>query len=111
MKHVMVTLVGLALTGTYAGAQMTPAPLAPPAQVSPSDFAMPQAQAVQGKIRTLDRVKKTLTLEDGTKLTFPEYVKVTPAALKRGAMISAIYEEQGGQKLVTSIEVQPPLKS
>lgn len=111
MRQAIAVLASLVLTGSYAGAQMTPAPLAPATQVAPSDFAMPQAQAVQGKIRTLDRARKTLTLEDGTKLTFPVFVKVTPAALKRGAIISAIYEEQGGQKVVTSIEVEPASRS
>jgi Protein of unknown function (DUF1344) len=108
MRHVVIVLVTLILTGAYAGAQITPAPSA---QAVSSDSEIPQAQAVQGKIKALDRAKKTLTLEDGTTLTFPEYVKVTPVALRKGAMIRATYEEQGGQKLVTSIEVQPPSRT
>lgn len=108
MRQAVLVLVILLLSGGYAGAQIASAPSA---QVVSTDFEVPQAQAVQGKIKALDRVTKTLTLEDGTTLTFGKYVKVTPAALRKGALIRATYEEQGGQKLVTSIEVQPPMTS
>lgn len=111
MKQAAVVVAALVLTGVYAGAQMTPAPSTTSTQVTTSDSGVPEAQAVQGKVKTVDRARKILTLEDGTKLTFPEYVMVTPVALKKGAMITAIYEEQGGRKVVTSIEVRPPSKS
>jgi hypothetical protein len=108
MRQGVLVLVILVLSGGYVGAQITPVPSA---QVVSSDSGMPQPQAVQGTIKALDRAKKTLTLEDGTKLTFPEYVKAAPVALRKGAMIRATYEEQGGKKLVTSIEVEPPSRS
>jgi hypothetical protein len=66
---------------------------------------------VQGKVRSLDRHKKTVTLEDGTKLIIPETIKITSGALKKGAMVIAMYEEKDGQKVVTTILVQPPPKS
>jgi uncharacterized protein DUF1344 len=120
MRQAFAVLVALSMVGTYAWAQTmppTPAQAGPspeagsPAQVAPSDPGAPQAKEVQGKVKTLDRTKKTVTLEDGTKLMIPETIKVTSGTLKKGAMVIATYEEKDGQKVVTSILVQPPSKS
>lgn len=109
MRQVFTVLVALSMAGSYAWAQTTPSTpdqAGPPAQVAPSDSGAPEAKEVQGKVKSLDRSNK-----DGTKLMIPESIKVTPGALKKGAMIIATYEEKDGQKVVTSILVQPPSKS
>jgi hypothetical protein len=51
-----------------------------------------------------------VTLDDGTMLMFPASLKSWRGALRIGAMIKAAYEVKGGQKVVTSIEAQPPEK-
>lgn len=78
----------------------------PPAQPGATD-----AKEIQGTIKSFDRAKSTLTLEDGTTLTVPRSVQVAPSALKKGAKLSAKYEEQDGKKVVTSLRVEPASKS
>ncbi len=82
----------------------TPAPTAPGMQQAPG--TQEGTQQVQGKIKSLSRSKRTLTLEDGTKLTIPSSVKVSRKALKKGEMVTATYQEKGGKNVVTSIQVQ-----
>ena len=48
----------------------------------------------------------TVTLEDGTQLSIPTSVGVAPNQLKPGAQIIAEYEERGGQKIATSIQIK-----
>lgn len=62
-------------------------------------------------MKSLYRSGRTMTLEDGTKRRILKSVKVVPGTLKKGAMVTATYEEQGGKNVVNSIEVQPPSKS
>jgi hypothetical protein len=47
-----------------------------------------------------------VTLEDGMQLMIPPTVQVAREDLKPGADVQASYEDKGGQKVVTSIEVQ-----
>ncbi|HSB68318.1 MAG TPA: DUF1344 domain-containing protein [Candidatus Methylomirabilis sp.] len=108
MRQAILALVFLGLPGASAGAQMLPAP---PAQVTLSDGGLPQAKAIQGTIKALDRAQKTLTLEDGTALTIPEAVKVTPGTLRKGAEVTAAYEEQDGLKVIIALDVWPPSQS
>ena len=61
---------------------------------------------VQGKIKSADLGRGIVTLEDGTQLMIPPTVRVQREALKAGATVKASYEEKGGQKVVTSMEVQ-----
>lgn len=114
MRQAFTILVTLSMVGTYAWAQTMPTapnPVGSQAHVAPSDSVAPQAKEVQGKVRSLDRSRKTVTLEDGTKLTIPESIKITSGSLKKGAMVIATYEEKDGQKVVTSILVQSSSKS
>jgi Cu/Ag efflux protein CusF len=114
MNGTVAPIVALSILGsTAAWAQMTPsAENQPPAMdKAPAQSMIPVAKEIQGTIKSVDRTKKTLTLEDGTTLAIPASVKVAPDALKKGARVSATYEEQGGQRVVTSLQVQPPSKS
>jgi hypothetical protein len=44
-------------------------------------------------------------------LKFPKAVKLTPKALQEGAMVTANYEVQDGQKLIIALEVWPASNS
>ncbi len=78
------------------------------AQASPQGTA-PAAggmHQIQGEIQSVDPSGKMLTLTDGTQLTIPPTVRVPRADLKEGAIVKASFEEKGGQKVVTALEVQ-----
>jgi Cu/Ag efflux protein CusF len=115
MNRMFATLIALAVGASSAWAQMTPATQnQPPAMdkaPTQSQSAMPESKEIQGTIQSVDEAKKTLTLDDGTILTIPSSVKVAPNTLKKGAKVSAKYEEQGGKRVVTSLRVEPPSKS
>ena len=74
-----------------------PIPGASPAQEAPKD------KQVEGTIKMVRG--STVTLEDGTQLSIPASVRVAQD-LKPGAQISAEYEERGGQKIATSIQIK-----
>ena len=63
------------------------------------------AQTIEGKIMNVDPSGKMVTLYDGTNLMIPTDVKVKRDTLKNGVTVIATYVEQGGQKVVNSIEV------
>lgn len=65
------------------------------------------ADDVQGKIKSVDRTGRQVTLEDGTALMIPAAMKVDRQALQPGADVKASFEVKGSQKIVTAIEVQP----
>jgi hypothetical protein len=64
-------------------------------------------QEVRGMVRELDSSRRTLRLDDGTELTIPSTVNV-PGGIKEGSIVKASFEEQGGQKVVISLEVDTP---
>jgi hypothetical protein len=111
MRHAVVILTMLLVVGSPAGAQMAPSMLSrwgPVGEPTPLRSTKPQAMAVQGKIKNLDRWSKikTLTLEDGLTLRLPE--SVATSALEEGAWVIATYEEQNGHKVAISvIRVRP----
>ncbi len=114
ISRMFATVVALSILGSPAAwAQTMPsAPYkSPTMDKPPAQSAMPEAKEIQGTVKSVDGAKKTVTLEDGTTLAIPASVKVAPDALKKGAKISARYEEQGGQRVVTSLQVQSPPKS
>ncbi len=79
------------------------------AQASPQGLQAAPGQAghAEGKIKSVDPSGRMLTLEDGTMLTIPPSARVRQDLLREGAIVKASFEEKDGQKLVTSIEVQP----
>jgi len=62
------------------------------------------ADEIQGKIKSLDTVKRVFGLEDGTQIWVSEGLSMD--TLKEGASVRATYEERDGKKLATSIVVQ-----
>jgi len=69
------------------------------------------AQTIEGKIMNVDPSGKMVTLYDGTNLMIPTDVKVKRDTLKKGVTVIATYVEQGGQKVVNSIELHPEEES
>lgn len=62
-----------------------------------------QPKQVQGEVKSVDPEKKMVTLEDGTTLMVSD--DATLKELQPGIKIKASYDEKGGQKITTSIEV------
>ena len=94
MKPAFVTLVALLLAGSAAWAgEMTPPSKdqpGPPA-MDPAQPGSAMAKEVEGKVKTMDASGKSVTLEDGTKLTIPDSLKAARGTLKEGAMVKATY--------------------
>jgi hypothetical protein len=111
MRLALAIFAMLLVVGPPAWAQMAPSmpsPWGPEGEPTPAQPMKPQALAVQGKIKSLDRSSKTktLTLEDGLTLRLSE--SVATSALEEGAWVIATYEEQNGHKVATSvIRVRP----
>ena len=58
---------------------------------------------VRGVIRTIDTAASTVTLEDGTELSVPS--QDIMAKIHEGDTIEAMYEDNDGRKVVSSVEV------
>jgi hypothetical protein len=66
-----------------------------------------QTMQVEGKIASVDPSGRMVTLDDGTQLTIPPTVNIQRETLKEGSIVKASFEEKGGQKVVTSMQVSP----
>jgi hypothetical protein len=103
LSALVVMAVGPALAQTpvapSAGGAQTPALQVPPPAMTGD------AKRVEGKIQEV--TGDTVTLADGTKLTMPANRSGQRDDLKPGASVKASFEEKGGQKVVTSIQVEP----
>jgi hypothetical protein len=109
MHRVLAAVLAVLLTGALgvggALAQM-------PKGDSPQPRSMEQQKSmemnadkrVEGTITSVQG--STVTLDDGTTLSIPSSVKVSRAQLKPGAMIVAEYQERGGQKVATSVQIK-----
>jgi Cu/Ag efflux protein CusF len=94
MKALFATLTAIAVLGALVVAPVM-------AQQAPAGGA----KTVQGKVMTVDPSGKSVTLDDGTKLTIPEGAQFSKADLKPGAAVKASYEEKDGQKILTNLEI------
>ncbi len=92
---------------TLAQMQPLPGPGAPGA--APEAEKGEKKDIVEGKIKSVEPSGGSMkvTLDDGTQLMIPASLKVQRAALKEGAALKASFEEKGGQKVVTAIQVGP----
>ena len=97
MKALFAALVAIAVFGALVVAPVM-------AQQAPAPAAG-AAKTVQGKVMAIDPSGKSITLDDGTKLTIPESAKFSRADLKPGAAVKAAYEEKDGQKILTNLEI------
>jgi Cu/Ag efflux protein CusF len=94
MKALFATLTAIAVLGALVVAPVM-------AQQAPASGA----KTIEGKVMAVDPAGKSVTLDDGTKLTIPDSVKVSNADLKPGAAVKAAYEEKDGQKILTHLEI------
>ncbi len=98
--------VGVAATS----AQMKTDPQAQPKAMDQKPGTMDQktdqkmGQKIEGTVKAVRG--NTVTLEDGTQLSIPGSVKVPLARLKPGTQIIADFEERGGQKVATSLQIK-----
>jgi Cu/Ag efflux protein CusF len=105
---VLATFLAVALIAmSFAWVPETMAQQTQPSQPS-APAAQPPAGAgaakeVSGAVKSVDVSKKSVTLQDGTTLMVADEAKLKD--LKPGTMIKASYEDKGGQKTATSIEV------
>lgn len=93
----------LAVPGIGLGQTTQPKPpagAAPPAIDAPKGDA---AKSVQGQIKSM--AGNRVTLEDGTTLMLSDGARVNRAELRPGVTIKASFEDRGGQKVATSVEV------
>jgi hypothetical protein len=97
----LAMLVTLAMWAPETSAQAQP-PKAPAG--APAAPAAPMAKEIEGKVKSVDMAKKTVTLEDGTTLVVNDASELTD--VKPGSMIKASYAERGGQKVATSLDVK-----
>jgi hypothetical protein len=103
LSALVVIAVGPALAQTpiapsIGGGQPTELQVPPPAMTG-------DAKRVEGKIQAVR--EDTVTLADGTQLTIPANQSRQREDLKPGASVKASFVEKGGQKVVTSIQVEP----
>ena len=68
--------------------------------------AAAQMKSVEGTIKAVDSATGIVTLADGTKLVIPKTLMVPRGQLKPGVGISANYEERGGEKVATSLQIK-----
>lgn len=108
-------LVAMVVWATDAGAQSTQPgePGGAPGIERPGTKPVPPAgqpaaggkQILEGKIKTMAGNK--LTLDNGAQLTLPDTMMGQRSLLKEGMTVKASYEEKGGEKVVTSMDVRP----
>jgi len=109
MVRIVSVLLAVLLTGALgvggALAQMPKSDSAQPKSMDqPKSMEMKADKRVEGTIKSVQG--STVTLDDGTTLSIPSSVKVSRDQLKPGAMIVAEYEERGGQKVATSVQIK-----
>ena len=109
MHRVVAPVLAVLLTGALgvggALAQMPKGDSAQPKSMEQQkSMEMNADKRVEGTIKSVDG--STITLEDGTRLAIPGSVMVSRAQLKPGAMIVAEYQERGGQKVATSVQIK-----
>ncbi|HWC03825.1 MAG TPA: DUF1344 domain-containing protein [Methylomirabilota bacterium] len=92
MKAVLASVLAVALVAVLGLAPVVTAQTAAP-------------KTIEGKVMSVDPAGKSVTLDDGTKLTIPESVQYSKADLKPGAAVKASYEEKNGQKVLTNLQV------
>jgi hypothetical protein len=103
MAFVAGAVTGLVWAGSGDGMAQTRTN--PPAK---AQDRMTGGQNIEGKIR--DVGNERITLEDGTVLFIPKGM-VKQSDLKLGAAVKANYQERNGQKVATSIQVNPASES
>jgi hypothetical protein len=100
MKGLIVVAVALTLTGSALSAS------AVEAQVSRGldEQRSGMGNTVTGQVKAIG-ADGTITLDNGTTLALSDQAKANARGLREGAMVQAVYQNRGGQKVVTDIAV------
>jgi hypothetical protein len=110
--HAAVVVLLLAGTPAYAQSEST-APPPPPYPSAPAYSATPapapgyqtDERTAEGEIRDFDPIGRTMTLDDGTKLDFPDsFAMTSPPAVGEEVKVS-YYVAQDGRNIVRSIDM------
>ena len=109
MHRVVAAVLAVLLTGALgvggALAQMPKGDSAQPKSMEQQkSMEMNTDKRVEGTIKSVQG--STVTLDDGTTLAIPSSVQVSRDQLKPGAIIVAEYQERGGQKIATSVQIK-----
>jgi Rieske Fe-S protein len=109
MHRIVTAVLAVLLTGALGvGGALAQMPKGDTAQPKTMDqqksMEMNADKRVEGTIKSVQGT--TVTLDDGTTLSIPSSVKVSRAQLRPGAMIVAEYQERGGQKVATSVQIK-----
>ncbi len=113
MRRALVVLIALLVAGSIVATGAMAQQTTPSTGSSSSSGASPSGaspatkeQSIEGKVKSWDASSHMLTLQDGTEISVPASVQVKTDQLKPGADVKASYEEKGGQKVATSVEVK-----
>jgi hypothetical protein len=108
-KFAVTVLACLLLMVPSAYAQMTGQP-GQAGAYTPTEGGSGQMQSVMGRIVSIDLSEGTLTLDNGTQFRLPQSFQYTSFPVI-GQETEVTYVEQGGQKVVRSIEAASPGQS
>jgi hypothetical protein len=89
-------------TGAGSGAPAAGTGTQPSTQTGTQPGSQMSGQQMTGTIKSIDDQK--LVLEDGTEFMLPSSVQINRAEIREGAKVRVSYQEQGGQKVVTSVD-------
>jgi hypothetical protein len=101
-KCLLALLLAVLWVGSAVAGYVTGYDTAPQRAYAPT--TMPKQ--VEGKIMAVDPAERKLTLDDGTQLLIPAWVDVDWQILTQGNTVKARYENQGGLKVATHIELK-----
>jgi Cu/Ag efflux protein CusF len=114
-----VTLLAAVAAPVWAQTPQTPPPAPTPGVQAPPPAAAPAASTVEGKVKRVDPVARTISVSSGwLGFLFGKTLEVGPdtqitvagkdsslAAVREGATVRASYEIRDGKMLATRIEV------
>ena len=100
----VLVMAGFGVTAPSAQMKTDPAVQPKATDQKPATMDQKTGQKIEGTVKAVRG--NTVTLEDGTQLSIPGSAKVPMSQLKPGAQISAEYEERGGQKIATSLQIK-----
>lgn len=119
MLAAAVTLLAVAAAPVWAQTRQTPPPAPTPGVQAPPPAAAPVANTVEGKVKRVDPVARTISVSSGwLGFLSGKTLEVGPdtqitvagkesslAAVREGATVRASYETRDGKMVATRIEV------
>jgi len=109
MNRTFAAVAALSILGsTAAWAQSQP----PTMEKPPAQSMKPEVKEIQGTIQSVDRTKKTVTLEDGITLAIPASMRVAPDALTKGRRLARHMKRRADRGWShRSISCRPPSRN